>query len=683
MDDTESYLSEIFSDEPTGDARKTLLDELRKNNPAVERELQDFKDLVGKQLRIRIISVYERKPGHRLVPTPQASSESSETDGRTPAVTWKRNGAVYNPLTKEDAVLGFPSWLELQLPSDSDHSNMTKFDHKDTTYQLIVEELRKLTAKPIDRRFSFESDTTQTPIPEFSQLRTSLKSIMYDLREPRRISPELEPLGLELLHTLTESQILLELAEDVLSRAIMEKDEAQLVHIATAIQHESHALESALRTRETLLISNPLPSHSAGVGYLHPLLQSSYQYNTHLKTLLLEELPKSSAPKTDFRRNKTVLNELFSLRYAGDITMTSGTTGHLEPEWIAFERFYFPAEPELEKDHETESWLDKVIQFFTEPESSDLKLKPRRFAVLRTGNEFEKVMVEFCPCPEHMSSSELSLRRQRFVSTARTILQSNLSTTTGLSTVPLRGVSFMDTPTTRSLLRVFKADALVGLEEAFEKFGAPTVKNRVWLALRYAKSVAALHSACFCHGLINPFNLYLQIRASLGERSTVLQFESMSPMLAGFDIARQVEWSSDLIDVEEPRWRIHLHPERMQHGYNKERQDPRHDVFSFGMVMIEIGLWKLFSRFQKYQSAETEKKRQEYCIRLRKTFQGDGVDDNMPGDYRDIISYCLGRSTILPGQTVNAQQSRLLSELDEPKATRVVDALSRLYAKLP
>ncbi|KAI3316852.1 hypothetical protein HD806DRAFT_403405 [Xylariaceae sp. AK1471] len=680
--DIESYLSDIFSGELTGDARKALLNELQKNNPAVERELQDFKDLVGQQLKIRIISVYERKPGHRLIQTPQIPSESSKANAKT-SVTWRREGDAYNPLTKEDAVLGFPSWLELQLPSDSDHSNMTKFDHKDTTYQLIAEELRKFTAKPVVKRFSLESDTTETPIPKFSQLRTSLKFIIYNLREPHRIRPELKALDLELLQALAESQILLELAEDVLCRAIILENKLQFVDIAMAIQDESRALELALKATETGLRPNRFPSHSDVAGDFHPVLQSSLRFNTHLKILLLEEIPKNSNPTPDFRRNKTVLNELLSLRRASDITIASETPGHLEPEWITFERLYFPAEPELEKSHEEESWLEKVIQFFTEPESSDLKLKPRRFAALRTGNEFEKVMVEFCPCTGHMSPSELSFRRQQLVTTARILLQSNRSTTTRLSTVPLRGISFMDTAATRSLLIVFKADALVSLDEAFKKFNVPTVKGRVWLALRYAESITALHSACFCHGLINPFNLYLQIRASLGERSTVLQDESMSPMVAGFDIARQVEWSSDLIDIEEPHWRIYLHPERMHRGYNKERQDPRHDVFSFGMVMIEIGSWMLLSRFKKYQSAETEEKRQDYCINMRKQFKGDGADNNMPSDYRDIISYCLGRRGFLPGQPVNAQQSRLLSELDEPRATRVVDALSRLYESLP
>jgi hypothetical protein len=191
-----------------------------------------------------------------------------------------------------------------------------------------------------------------------------------------------------------------------------------------------------------------------------------------------------------------------------------------------------------------------------------------------------------------------------------------------------------------------------------------------------------LHSACFCHGLVNPFNFYLQINASIPEGSTALQIERTSPMVAGFDIGRHDQISSDLIDIEDPHWRIHLHPERIELGYRKERQHPRHDVFSHGMVMIEIGFWKLFSRFKKYHEAENEKKRQDYCIKLRKQFR-DGVDHNMPGAYRDIISYCLGRGDILPGQPVNAQQRRLLSKMDEPRASRVVDALSYLYEILP
>jgi hypothetical protein len=58
-DDIESYLHEKFSAEPTGDARIALVAELRGNDAGMRRELQEFKDPIGTDLKIQIISIYE------------------------------------------------------------------------------------------------------------------------------------------------------------------------------------------------------------------------------------------------------------------------------------------------------------------------------------------------------------------------------------------------------------------------------------------------------------------------------------------------------------------------------------------------------------------------------------------------------------------------------------------------
>jgi hypothetical protein len=103
-DDIESYLSENFAAEPTGDARKALVAELRGNDDGTRRELQEFKDLIGTDLKIQIVSIYERKPGHRLVQTQKKSG--------SPSASWRREGEAYVPLTKESAILGLPAWLQ-------------------------------------------------------------------------------------------------------------------------------------------------------------------------------------------------------------------------------------------------------------------------------------------------------------------------------------------------------------------------------------------------------------------------------------------------------------------------------------------------------------------------------------------------------------------------------------------
>lgn len=122
--------------------------------------------------------------------------------------------------------------------------------------------------------------------------------------------------------------------------------------------------------------------------------------------------------------------------------------------------------------------------------------------------------------------------------------------------------------------------------------------------------------------------------------------------LAGFEILRHRAGHSDLIDVESREQRVFLHPERLLQGEWKERQRPEHDAFSFGILMIAIGLWTSFASLKKYQQANTEKEARSFVEKLRKQFCGDGADNGMPGEYAKIISHCLGKSFGSLGQTV-------------------------------
>jgi hypothetical protein len=346
---------------------------------------------------------------------------------------------------------------------------------------------------------------------------------------------------------------------------------------------------------------------------------------------------------------------------------------------------YFTTELVLEASREEESWLEKIVQFFTKPDSSGLKLKPRRFGALQTDKGFEKVMVEFRTFPEQEPEKAHSMRRQAFVSTARMILCSQHGAVR-LSTVPLRCISAMEKSVAPCFLFIYAAENLFGLDESLQKFATPSVKERVWLALCYTKAIAAIHSASICHGLINPFNLYLRVPKPSRDRivsgSIRLDVLNTSPLLAGFETSRSTSAFSDLIDVEDRDWRVYLHPDRLLPGYAKEAQNPQHDVFSLGMVLIVIGLWMPFTSFRKYQEAQTEQERRDFSTKMRKRFQGDGSGDIMPEEYRGIVSYCLGRSWTLPGQLVDADGERLLSSYGHPKAACVVDALTNLYERV-
>jgi hypothetical protein len=138
--DIENYLGSVFSEKPTGDFRKFLVAELKRDNPTAARELQDFKDLIGRDVKARIISVYERKASRRPVEGKEIWTGATSSSGGSSK--WTREGEFYHPLLESSALLGFPSWMESRISSESDHSNMAKFDQKDQTYLELLHEFK-------------------------------------------------------------------------------------------------------------------------------------------------------------------------------------------------------------------------------------------------------------------------------------------------------------------------------------------------------------------------------------------------------------------------------------------------------------------------------------------------------------------------------------------------------------
>jgi len=138
--DIQDYLASEF---PDLEARRTIVSELERDNKGALQDIKDFVGLVGSFI---VISIYERKPSRKLVKNSKATDKS---DGlaNTPEV-WSRSGSDFYPVLADSALLNLPWWLEITIPSESDHSNMAKFDHKDATYQILLGYLKNVVEKP-------------------------------------------------------------------------------------------------------------------------------------------------------------------------------------------------------------------------------------------------------------------------------------------------------------------------------------------------------------------------------------------------------------------------------------------------------------------------------------------------------------------------------------------------------
>ncbi|EXJ92139.1 hypothetical protein A1O3_00689 [Capronia epimyces CBS 606.96] len=133
--------------------------------------------------------------------------------------------------------------------------------------------------------------------------------------------------------------------------------------------------------------------------------------------------------------------------------------------------------------------------------------------------------------------------------------------------------------------------ALQALMEIDQGHARPvhSLTERLRLAKGIASALFYIHAGGFVHKQINPTN--------------VLVFESAShtypehlgqPYLVGFDAVRKADARSQLLRETDWKKNIYQHPDR-QHLKVGHEFTMRHDVYSLGVVLLEIALWRLFT----------------------------------------------------------------------------------------
>ncbi|KAI3342471.1 serine/threonine protein kinase [Ustulina deusta] len=129
------------------------------------------------------------------------------------------------------------------------------------------------------------------------------------------------------------------------------------------------------------------------------------------------------------------------------------------------------------------------------------------------------------------------------------------------------------------------------------------LNQRVALARRIVKAVFVLHAAGFVHKQIRPDNVVIFDRiipppAGLAESSAAearsrYPYVLGEPFLVGFDNVRKVDAASLMLSVEDWQKSIYLSPERHRLQQGDEFQ-MRHDIFSLGVVLLEVAFWASF-----------------------------------------------------------------------------------------
>ncbi|KAH6665639.1 kinase-like domain-containing protein [Halenospora varia] len=111
-----------------------------------------------------------------------------------------------------------------------------------------------------------------------------------------------------------------------------------------------------------------------------------------------------------------------------------------------------------------------------------------------------------------------------------------------------------------------------------------SVSAIVRLAKQLIRSVSYIHACDFVHKNIRPENIVVfpEITSPLG-----------SSFLLGFNLFRSSNFQTNL--VGDPAWHRNLyrHPQR-QGTFVQDRYVMQHDIYSLGVCLLEIGLWRSF-----------------------------------------------------------------------------------------
>ncbi|KAK6080564.1 hypothetical protein SCUP234_05110 [Seiridium cupressi] len=137
----------------------------------------------------------------------------------------------------------------------------------------------------------------------------------------------------------------------------------------------------------------------------------------------------------------------------------------------------------------------------------------------------------------------------------------------------------------------------------------PSMDDRIAIALGMATAIQKWHSVGWVHQGISSHNIIFFRSEITGH------IDYLHPFLHGFDFARPDSDSSIGRALDDVAFNVYRHPHRQ--GTARKGHRKVHDLYSLGVVMLEIGLWQtaasMLDRKREYQPFEIQKVLQNAC----------------------------------------------------------------------
>lgn len=192
----------------------------------------------------------------------------------------------------------------------------------------------------------------------------------------------------------------------------------------------------------------------------------------------------------------------------------------------------------------------------------------------------------------------------------------------------------------------------------------PDLGFKYSLAAKLATSIAQLHMVQWLHESFRSDNIvFLAQEGSAGK----LDFTNLEPLVLGFEFSRQENDFSDGLPDYLPARDIYRHPQRQ--GRPEKRFSKIHDIYSLGVVLLEIGLWEPALSLEKnnFVTASSGCKIREQLVKQAER----RLDSKVGKKYKEIVVKCLNSDF---GVTDDTREDL---NLQQAFRAQVIDVLER------
>ncbi|KAH8692515.1 hypothetical protein GQ44DRAFT_719799 [Phaeosphaeriaceae sp. PMI808] len=174
-------------------------------------------------------------------------------------------------------------------------------------------------------------------------------------------------------------------------------------------------------------------------------------------------------------------------------------------------------------------------------------------------------------------------------------------------------------------------ELLVDAAKSKRSYTLPSLPQRVRVAQKIAITLLELHNAEWLHKDLNSRNV-------LFFYSNPTALDLNTPWVSGFEYARPDDISAISFSVRASSMNMYRHPSLLgpfTPGQKRPRFQRIHDIYSFGVLLLEIGLWRQVGDFRK-----ANVKPADFTGALKQLANRE-LSHRMGDIYRDVVLRCM------------------------------------------